>query len=318
MSKINEILKGRVIFVTGGTGSFGKFFVNEALKKNPKKIIIFSRDEDKQYSMQFEFSKYLDKLKFVIGDVRSKESLFGALTGEKVDILVHAAALKQIPSIEANVFEAVLTNVIGSKNVVDVCRQLKIKKVIGVSTDKAVAPVNAYGFTKGLMEKIFIQNGFSCVRYGNVINSRGSVIPLFTKQLEAKKDLTLTDKNMTRFILTLESASKLVFSAINKMQGGEIFVPKIRPLKIIDLANVMNEKSKSKCKIVEVGVRQGEKIHETLISESEWMYTKEQENYYLITPFDKPRKIKANNFKYSSDQPPFLSKTEITNILQYY
>lgn len=309
-------LSGATIFVTGGTGSFGKFFITEVLKLNPKKIIIFSRDEDKQYSMQFESAKYLNKLKFVIGDVRNKSSLFDAVRGEKIDIFIHAAAMKQIPIIEKNVSEAILTNVVGSKNVIEVCKELKIEKVIGISTDKAVEPINAYGFTKGLMEKIFIQNGFSCVRYGNVVNSRGSVIPLFKKQLDAGLDLTITDKNMTRFILTLSEASNLVFSAIKNMKGGEVFVPKIKPIKLIDLAEVMVEHSKSKSKITEIGIRAGEKIYETLISMSEWVNTEEFKNYFVIYSKNISIKKKPIFSKYSSDQPPFLNKVEIKKILK--
>lgn len=329
-----KILNGETIFVTGGTGSFGKFFVNEAIKKNPKKIIIFSRDEDKQYSMQFDLKKYEDKLEFIIGDVRDKSSLQKAVRGAKIDIFVHAAAMKQIPSTEYNIMEAVKTNIIGAQNVVDVCIEEKIPKAIGITTDKVVEPVNAYGMTKALQEKIFIlgnknsrdgKSKFACVRYGNVVNSRGSVIPLFKKQLEAGLDLTITNKDMTRFILTLGEALNLVFSAIKNMKGGEVFVPKIKPIRLIDLAEVMISEFKSDSKITEIGIRPGEKIHETLISMPEWVYTEEFNKYFVIHPqikfkgvgfnYEVVTKRKPKISKYSSDQSPFLSKNEIKKIL---
>lgn len=330
------ILKGKTIFITGGTGSFGKFFTSEALKQNPKKIIIFSRDEDKQYSMQFDLKKYEDKLEFIIGDVRDKSSLQKAVSGADIDIFVHAAAMKQIPSTEYNIMEAVKTNVIGAQNVVEVVIEEKIPKAIGITTDKVVEPVNAYGMTKALQEKIFIlgnknsrdgKSKFACVRYGNVINSRGSVIPLFKKQLDAGSDLTITNKDMTRFILTLDGALNLVFSAIKNMKGGEVFVPKIKPLRLMDLAEVMILESKNKkSKIVEIGVRPGEKIHETLVSMPEWVYAEEFNKYFVIHPqikfkgvgfnYEVVTKKKPKISKYSSDQAPFLSKDEIKKILK--
>lgn len=328
-------MKNKTLFITGGTGSFGRFFVSEALKYNPKKIIIFSRDEDKQNSMQFDYRKYDSKLEFVIGDVRDKEALKGAVRGADIDIFVHAAALKQIPSTEYNIFEAVKTNVIGAQNVTDVCIEFNVPKAIGVTTDKVVEPINAYGMTKALQEKIFILSNkrarahksiFSCVRYGNVINSRGSVIPLFKKQLEKNSPLTITHKDMTRFILSLKQAADLVFNALSTMKGGEVFVPKIKPIKIIELAEVMGKMSKiSKLKIVEVGIRPGEKIHETMISTPEWAYTQDLGKYFIIHPqiklrgagfnYETTTKEKPIISKYSSDQGPFLTKNEIREIL---
>lgn len=329
-----KTLRNKVIFVTGGTGSFGRFFIEEVLKNNPKKIIVYSRDEDKQYSMQFDFRKYENKLEFIIGDIRDKDSLRQSIRDAKIDILVHAAALKQIPSTEYNIMEAVKTNVVGAQNIVDVAIEEKIPKVIGITTDKVVEPVNAYGMTKALQEKIFIlgnkkdksmKTKFSLVRYGNVVNSRGSVIPLFKKQIDSKSKVTITHKDMTRFILPLKDAINLVFSAIKNMKGGEIFVPKINPIKILDLAEVMIEMSKSKNKIVDIGIRPGEKIHETLISTPEWNYVEETKDYFAIHPqikmsgvgfnYDIVTKRKPKISKYSSDQGPFLSKNEIKKIL---
>lgn len=331
-----KLFNNKTIFLTGGTGSFGKFFTSEALKMGAKKIIIFSRDEDKQYSMQFDFRKYSSNLEFIIGDIRDVNSLSKAMHGAHIDIVVHAAAMKQIPSTEYNIFEAVKTNIIGAQNIVDVCIEEKIPKVIGITTDKVVEPVNAYGMTKALQEKIFVlgnkndrtgKTKFACVRYGNVVNSRGSIIPLFKKQLEAKAAITVTNKEMTRFILTLNEASNLVFTAISKMKGGEVFVPKIKPLKIIDLAETMIEElGDEKSKIVEIGIRPGEKIHETLISSAEWNYAEDIKTCFIIHPqiiltgvgfnYDVVTRRKAKISKYSSDQEPFLTRKEIKNILK--
>jgi UDP-N-acetylglucosamine 4,6-dehydratase len=333
---LKKLLQNKIIFITGGTGSFGKFFTSEALKQGAKKIIIFSRDEDKQYSMQFEYKKFEKKLEFIIGDIRDKDSLTKAVHGAGIDIFIHAAAMKQIPSTEYNIFEAVKTNVIGAQNVVDVAISERVQKIIGITTDKVVEPINAYGMTKALQEKIFILGNkqsrdgvskFACVRYGNVINSRGSIIPLFKKQIDLGGPLTITHKEMTRFILTLKEASDLVFSAIKKMEGGEVFVPKIKPIKIIDLANLMIEELKPKnSKVVEIGIRPGEKIHESLISESEWSYATDFGKFYVLSPqinlknvgfkYKTSTKQKTKIYRYSSDQEPFLDKMEIVNILK--
>lgn len=331
-----SILKNKIIFVTGGTGSFGKFFTKEALRLGAKKVIIFSRDEDKQYSMQFEFKEFKDRLEFIIGDVRDKSSIDKAVRGAKVDIFVHAAALKQIPSTEYNILEAVKTNVLGAQNVVDVVIENKIPKAIGITTDKVVEPVNAYGMTKALQEKIFTlgnkqsrdsKSKFACVRYGNVVNSRGSIIPLFKKQIESGTPVTITNKDMTRFILTLQEATNLVLNAIKNMKGGEVFVPKIKPIRIIDLAIAMIDVLKPKnTKIVEIGIRPGEKIHETLISTPEWSYTKDFSSFYAIYPqidlrgvgfkYNVITKSGTKVSKYTSDQGPFLNQKEILTILK--
>lgn len=334
MNKIEKIFKDRTIFITGGTGSFGSFFVREILKYSPKRIIIFSRDEDKQYSLQHDLKSHKGKLRFIIGDIRDKNSLVRAMR-ENVDILIHAAAMKQIPSTEYNISEAVRTNVIGAQNIVEACIETDIKKAIAISTDKAVEPVNVMGMTKGLQERIFIlankfrdgaKTKFAVVRYGNVINSRGSVIPLYKKQIASGGPVTLTHHEMTRFILTLEQAQSLVFTALENMVGGEIFVPKIKPIRIIDLAEVMVEELKpANRNIIKVGIRPGEKLHEALISEQESLYTVDKKTHYIVLPqidleeightyLIKP--VKKKVFSYSSDNGSYLTKKEIYEVLK--
>lgn len=330
-----NLYKNKTIFITGGTGSFGKFFVNNVLPFKPKKIIIFSRDEDKQYSLQNDLKPYSSRLRFVIGDVRDKSSVIKA-TRDGVDILIHAAALKQVPSAEYNVFEAVKTNVIGAQNIVDACLENGVPKALSISTDKAVEPINAYGMTKGLQERIFSLGNknkakgitkFSSVRYGNVVASRGSVIPLFRKQIENGGPITITHKDMTRFILTLRQAFDLVSLAFDKMVGGEIFVPKINPIKISDLASVMISSLKpNDGRIIETGIRPGEKFSETLISPLESIRTIAKKEYFIVLPqielddigftynLDHIRDPKT--FRYSSDNGKFLTKKQIEEILR--
>lgn len=279
-------IKGKSILLTGGTGSFGRAFVKRILSNyHPKKIIIFSRDEWKQSEMAKEFNNH-PALRWFIGDVRDKERLKRAMQG--VDYVVHAAALKQIPVCEYNPFEAVKTNLLGAANIVDAAIDLGIKKVVGLSTDKAVNPINLYGATKLCAEKVFIQGNtyaslsktrFSCVRYGNVVGSRGSVIPLFLAQRKTGV-LTITDKRMTRFWITLPESVELVVLALEEMTGGEIFIPKIPSMKITDLAEAIG----SGCRWKEVGIRPGEKLHEVLISEDEAPYTWEYSDHFVIQP----------------------------------
>ena len=263
------------LLVTGGTGSFGKKFVEIMLRDyRPNKIIIFSRDELKQHEMRMG-SFHDPSLRFFIGDVRDKNRLKRAM--REVDVVIHAAALKQVPSCEYNPFEAVKTNILGAQNIIDAAIDCGVKKVVALSTDKAVNPVNLYGATKLCSDKIFIQGNaytgaqdtsFSCVRYGNVIGSRGSVIPLFVKQRKQGK-ITITDKRMTRFWLSLEHAVDVVIKALVHMQGGEIFVPKIPSMKIVDLAEAIAPD----CDIEIIGIRPGEKLHEILITEEDGRYT---------------------------------------------
>ena len=274
------------LLVTGGTGSFGKKFVEIMLRDyRPNKIIIFSRDELKQHEMRMG-SFHDPSLRFFIGDVRDKNRLKRAM--REVDVVIHAAALKQVPSCEYNPFEAVKTNILGAQNIIDAAIDCGVKKVVALSTDKAVNPVNLYGATKLCSDKIFIQGNaytgaqdtsFSCVRYGNVIGSRGSVIPLFVKQRKQGK-ITITDKRMTRFWLSLEHAVDVVIKALVHMQGGEIFVPKIPSMKIVDLAEAIAPD----CDIEIIGIRPGEKLHEILITEEDGRYTVDYDGLYVIMP----------------------------------
>jgi len=274
----------KTILVTGGTGSFGKQFTKIMLEKyHPKAIRIYSRDELKQHEMRQKFGE--DPMGYFIGDVRDADRLKRAMEG--VDIVVHAAALKQVPSCEYNPFEAVKTNIYGAQNVIDTAIDTGVKKVVALSTDKAVSPVNLYGATKLCAEKMFIHGNaysglrdtrFSSVRYGNVIGSRGSVVPLFNEQKKTGK-ITITDRRMTRFWITLDQAVELVLSALVHMQGREIFVPKIPSMKIVDLAQAVAPE----CEIEVIGIRPGEKLHEVLITEEEGRYTVACNGMYVIT-----------------------------------
>ena len=272
----------QVILVTGGTGSFGKKFIETMLKEyHPAKLIVFSRDELKQHEMRVAGFDH-PSLRYFIGDVRDVERLRRAMHG--VDIVVHAAALKQVPACEYNPMEAIKTNILGSSNVVEAALDAGVKKVLALSTDKAVNPVNLYGATKLAAEKLIIQSNsyaggmatrFSCVRYGNVVGSRGSVVPIFLQQRSSGK-LTITDERMTRFWLTLDQGVRFVIRCIEKMHGGEVFVPKIPSMKIIDLAKAIAPG----CKLEVVGIRPGEKLHEVLISEDESRSAVEMEDMY--------------------------------------
>lgn len=276
------------ILVTGGTGSFGQAFVRIMLEEfHPKKLIVFSRDELKQHEMrQLYPEKEGFPMRYFIGDVRDRQRLERAFHG--VDIVVHAAALKQITACEYNPMEAILTNVMGSKNVVDAAIDQGVRKVMFISSDKAVNPINLYGATKLCAEKLVIHSnaysgasgtGFSCVRYGNVVGSRGSVIPLFLGQRK-NGSLSITDGRMTRFWITLEQGVRFVIQCIERMQGGEVFVPKIPSMTILDLAKAIAPDAKLK----NIGIRAGEKLHEVLVSEDEVPQTLEFDNMYVIQP----------------------------------
>lgn len=301
----------KVVLVTGGTGSFGKRFAEVMLKDHhPKKLIVFSRDELKQHEMQkggFDHKS----IRYFIGDVRDADRLKRALEG--VDVVVHAAALKQVPACEYNPIEAVLTNVMGARNVIDASLDRGVEKVMALSTDKAVNPINLYGATKLVAEKLVVQANsyggskstrFSCVRYGNVVGSRGSVIPLFLSQRKTGR-LTVTDPRMTRFWITLDQGVQFVISCIENMHGGEIFVPKIPSMKIPDLAKAVAPG----CEIEYSGIRPGEKIHELLISEDEVRTTIELDDMYVVQPVHpwwkgwewEGGKPMEDGFKYSSD-----------------
>jgi UDP-N-acetylglucosamine 4,6-dehydratase/5-epimerase len=313
------------ILVTGGTGSFGNKFVEMTLKKyNPKKIIIFSRDEMKQWHMAQKITD--NRVRFFLGDIRDKERLNRAVDG--VDIIIHAAALKIVPTAEYNPFETVKTNIIGAMNIIDVAIEKRVKKIISLSTDKACDPINFYGATKLASDKLFVAGNnyvgkrptmFSIVRYGNVIGSRGSVIPYFLKLKEEKKQLTITDKNMTRFFTSLEDAVKMVWTGLKVMKGGEVFVLKNPSIKILDLARAIDKKP-----IKDVGIRPGEKINEVLISKEEADFTYDCGVYYSVISKIAQEKNKViiknskkvpKNFEYRSDKNKFLNLKEINTIL---
>jgi UDP-N-acetylglucosamine 4,6-dehydratase len=280
------MIDGKTVLLTGGTGSFGKRFVEIALAKHsPKRIIVFSRDELKQHDMQLAYRD--PRLSFFIGDVRDKERLARAFKAD-VDIVVHAAAMKQVPACEYNPFEAIKTNVLGAQNIIDAAIDCGVPRVLALSTDKAVNPVNLYGASKLAAEKLFVQGNayaggkgtsFACVRYGNVVGSRGSVIPLFQEQKRFGR-VTLTDDRMTRFWLTLEQGVGFVLSALNRMQGGEVFVPRIPSMSMVDLAKTIAPG----CEIVVTGIRPGEKLHEVLISSDEARHTLALDDMYVIEP----------------------------------
>jgi len=310
--KKNNYLDRKMVLVTGGTGSFGKQFIKKILKTKIKRLVVYSRDELKQEEMRTMHGFTDKRLRYFIGDVRDKERLKRAMVD--IDVIVHAAALKQVEAAEYNPLEVIKTNIIGASNIIDVAIDSGVKKVIALSTDKAVSPANLYGATKLVAEKLFIQgnnysssNGtkFCCVRYGNVVGSRGSVVPLFIHQKE-NGSLTITDEKMTRFWITLDEGVNLVLKAIKYTKGGEIFIPKISSMKIVDLAKAIAPKSKIKV----VGIRPGEKIHEVLISMEEARHTYSFGNMYVIRPmslFNEPKNMiwkKRNLVKlpeYSSD-----------------
>ncbi len=281
------MLNGGSVLVTGGTGSFGQKFVETVLQRyKPRRLIILSRDELKQYEMQqvFDPAKY-DCLRYFLGDVRDKNRLYRAFYG--VDVVVHAAALKQVPAAEYNPFEVVQTNIIGTQNVIDAAIDNGVQKVIALSTDKAVNPVNLYGATKLCLEKLVVaansyaggRTRFSVVRYGNVVGSRGSVVPVFLKQKKTGT-LTVTDERMTRFWITLEQGVSFVLNCIENMQGGEVFVPKIPSMRIMDLAQTVCPH----CEIRFIGVRPGEKLHELLISKDEARNVVDCGDFFVVKP----------------------------------
>ncbi|MBN2014546.1 MAG: UDP-N-acetylglucosamine 4,6-dehydratase (inverting) [Candidatus Altiarchaeota archaeon] len=281
-----SIFDEKTILVTGGTGSFGQKFTEILLRKHkPDSVRIYSRGELMQYEMENKFDD--PRLRFLIGDVRDRVRLSRAMNN--VDIVVHAAALKQVPACEYNPIEAVRTNIEGSVNVIDAAIDNAVDRVLAISTDKAVHPVNLYGSTKMVAEKLFVQGNsyasggkktkLSCVRYGNVVGSRGSVIPLFLKQRE-KGEITLTDERMTRFWITLEQGVEFVMSCIGRMKGGEVFIPKIPSMRITDLADAIAPKAKRRV----IGIRPGEKLHEILLTEDESRHSREFDDYFVIDP----------------------------------
>jgi len=308
------MLNNASILITGGTGSFGYAFIPMTLKKyNPRKIVIFSRDEMKQWEMAKLFGDD-PRIRFLIGDVRDKDRLSRALDG--IDYVVHAAATKIVPTAEYDSFECVKTNVIGAMNLIDACIDKGVKRIVALSTDKASAPANLYGATKLASDRLFVSGNsysgshdtkFSVVRYGNVMGSRGSVIPFFLSLSEDNNDLPITDVRMTRFMITLEEGVDLVWKAFEDMVGGEIYVRKIPSMKVTDVAKAVSESAKQKV----VGIRPGEKLHEQMIGPEDAMYTYEYPEYYKILPSinnwsHDPDRIKdgkkvPEDFLYSSD-----------------
>jgi UDP-N-acetylglucosamine 4,6-dehydratase len=314
------------ILVTGGTGSFGKKFVEIMLRDyHPQRLVVFSRDELKQHEMRTSGFDH-PTLRYFIGDVRDVERLKRALSG--VTVVVHAAALKQVPACEYNPFEAILTNIMGARNVIDAAIDQGVHRILALSTDKAVNPINLYGATKLCAEKVFVQANayaganntrFSCARYGNVVGSRGSVIPTFLEQRRRGK-ITITDPRMTRFWLTLEQGVKFVIRAIEQMHGGEIFVPKIPSMRLLDLAETIAPG----CEVETIGIRAGEKLHEVLVSEDESRQTVETEDMYIIQPshpwWKSENWVNATplpeGFRYSSDNNDrWLTRRELQELV---
>jgi UDP-N-acetylglucosamine 4,6-dehydratase len=319
----------QTILVTGGTGSFGKKFIKIMLEEFlPEKLIVYSRDELKQHEMRERGFNH-PHLRYFIGDVRDQPRLRRAM--QEVDIVVHAAALKQVPTCEYNPMEAVKTNILGTANVVDAAIDARVEKVLFLSTDKAVTPVNLYGATKLTAEKLVVasnayagdmQTRLSCVRYGNVVGSRGSVIPIFIRQRENGNKLTITDERMTRFWLSLEQGVRFVISNIERMHGGEVFVPKIPSTKIVDLARVIAPKAQ----IEVIGIRPGEKLHEMMISRDESRATIELDDRFVVEPFghlwfrydwSSEGSRVADGFKYTSDNnSEWLTEKQIQELVK--
>ena len=325
------LLDGKTILITGGTGSFGKCFTRYVMEhSNPKKVIIYSRDEFKQWMMENEFKEYADKLRFFIGDVRDQERLRRAFEG--VDYVIHAAALKQVPACEYNPNEAIKTNIHGAMNIIEAALDTNVKKVVALSTDKAVNPVNLYGGTKLVSDKLFIAANayvgnkdinFSIVRYGNVAGSRGSIIPFFRKLIaDGQTELPITDLRMTRFWSSLEQGVQLVIKALEEAKGGETFISKIPSFKITDLAEAMLPG----CGIKEIGIRPGEKLHEIMVTTEDSFTTYEYKKHFIVYPQmtwnnkqqpDMSGHKVAEGFSYSSDNnTEWLSVEQIRELLK--
>ncbi len=302
----------KVVLVTGGTGSFGRKFIDIMLREyHPAKLIVFSRDELKQHEMR---AAGLDhpSLRYFLGDVRDYDRLRRAMHG--VHIVVHAAALKQVPACEYNPFEAIMTNIMGGRNVIEAALDTGVERVMALSTDKAVNPINLYGATKLAAEKLFVQSNayagstgtrFSCVRYGNVVGSRGSVVPVFLRQRQTGT-ITITDERMTRFWLSLEQGVRFTVRCIEEMRGGEVFVPKIPSMRVVELARAIAPESR----IERIGIRAGEKLHEVLVSEDEARHTLELDDMFVVQPpeglwfgrdWSDRGKALAEGFRYASD-----------------
>jgi UDP-N-acetylglucosamine 4,6-dehydratase (inverting) len=331
------MLNAKSFLITGGTGSFGKQLTKTLLKRpDVERIIIFSRDELKQFEMANSepFRSAADRLRFFLGDVRDRERLSMAM--EDVEVVVHAAALKQVPAAEYNPFEAIKTNVIGGQNVIDASRQAGVRRVIALSTDKAAAPINLYGATKLCSDKLFVAANnysgkreirYSVVRYGNVMGSRGSVIPFFLDQVRNGQSLSITDERMTRFNITLQQGVDFVLDCLERMWGGELFVPKIPSYRITDVADAIDPDGERRI----VGIRPGEKLHEAMITETDALNTVEFDDYLVILPSTplwdvakfaaessaSPGKLVREMFQYESgSNDHFLTKQELRSLVE--
>jgi len=323
------LFDGKRILITGGTGSLGRALTKKLLDTKVDVIRIFSREELKQVQMESEFED--DRLRFLIGDVRDKQRLARAL--EDIDMVFHTAALKQVPVAEYNPFEAVKTNVFGTQNLIDSCLDEDIELAVAIGTDKAVAPFNTYGATKFLMERLFITANyykgkpdinFLCIRYGNVLGSRGSIVPTLINQIQTGKKITITDHEMTRFTITMNQAIDLIFRGVKNRIGGAIFIPKLKAYKVGDIKEAVMELMGSKNETVKIPVRSGEKFHESLIGKDEMRNTFESNEDYIIFDTEQPyidlktinnlEKAKFKN-EYSSDKVDLLSKDELKKIL---
>ncbi|WLD93090.1 UDP-N-acetylglucosamine 4,6-dehydratase (inverting) [Alkalihalobacillus sp. AL-G] len=318
-------LSQKTILVTGGTGSFGKQFIKKVLQEDVKKVIVFSRDELKQYEMAKEFTD--SRMRFFIGDVRDKDRLYRAFDG--VDIVIHAAALKHVGACEYNPFEAVKTNINGAQNIIEAAIDRGVRRVIALSTDKACSPINLYGATKLASDKLFVaansyagdkDTRFAVVRYGNVVGSRGSVVPFF-QNIKHTGTLPVTDTRMTRFWITLDQGVQFVVDNLQRMKGGEIFVPKIPSMNVLDLAEAIAPE----CDIEVVGIRPGEKLHEAMITEDDARRTLEYDSYYVIQPefpwwkkeFSNGGTPLSDDFRYSSEtNTEWLSVEDLRNLIQ--
>ena len=327
---MSSILSGRKILITGGTGTLGRALTKKLLTYDVEGIRIFSRDEGKQIDMSSEIHD--SRIRFVIGDVRDKERLRFAM--EDIDIVFHVAALKQVPIAEYNPFEAVKTNVLGSQNLIDACMEEEVEIAMAISSDKAVSPLNTYGATKLVMEKIFSSANFykgkrdtifTAVRYGNVMGSRGSVIPRFIKSIQESSSITITDPGMTRFNITLTDALELILTSLRKAKGAEIFIPKLEAYRLSDLAECIIDIFEKEVKISYMSIRPGEKMHETLINENESQFAIESEGtYVLLSPevFSKCAALYVNpqfnclRGNYSSDKVQLVGKPKLEEIIR--
>lgn len=323
------IFDGASLLITGGTGSFGKAFLERILnERNPARVVVYSRDELKQYEMRQQFGDD-PRVRYFLGDIRDRDRLKTAFHG--VDFVVHAAALKQVDTAEYNPMEFVKTNILGSENVLQAAIEAGVKKVVALSTDKASSPANLYGATKLTADKLFIagnhyaagyETRFSVVRYGNVMGSRGSVIPLFRSLSEVGEPLPITDFRMTRFWITLPQAVEFVMSSFNEMQGGELYVPRIPSMRVVDLAHAIAPEAD----LIEIGIRPGEKLHEEMISEEDARRTLRREDRFIVTPtlaewgWSTPDGERVEEgFSYTSDQnDQWLSASQIQQLIEEF